>query len=325
MSPSLESLLKVSNARAESICAMRPAPAVSIVIPTLNAATFLPGQLEVLSRQTLKPVEIVVIDSSSSDHTIKIAVENGCRVEVIDRSTFDHGGTRNIAANLTTGEFIVFMTQDALPIDECFLANLVAPIHSGTAAASYARQLAYDHAFPPEKLARAHNYPAVSHILSVKDIEVRGLKAFFFSNVASAVRRSEFEAVGGFPARTIMNEDMLLCGKLLRSGRQVAYCADSVVYHSHNYPLSQQFKRNFDIGVFVSQHGAQLGDVRSGKSGLHFAVDQIRTLSQTGHLRWIPRTIADLITRFVAFRLGRKERILPTKLKRRLSMHSFYW
>jgi rhamnosyltransferase len=300
-------------------------PSVSIVIPTLNAARYLSDQLDSLRRQTLQPREVLIIDSSSTDATVELAAEHGCRIQVIDRSTFDHGGTRNVGAGMTSGEIIVFMTQDALPVDEHFLANLVAPILIGECSAAYARQTAYPDAYPPEKLARAHNYPQVSHVLSEKDIETRGLKAFFFSNVSSAVQRDAFNAVGCFPNRTVMNEDMLLCSKLLRSDRKVAYCADAVVYHSHNYGLSQQFKRNFDIGAFVSQHGADLGDVRSGVSGLRFAADQVQTLSRTGHLRWVPRTVADLATRFVAFRLGRQERLIPIALKRRMSMHSFFW
>jgi rhamnosyltransferase len=302
-----------------------PTSSISIVIPTLNAARYLPDQIRALRRQTLTPIEIIVIDSSSTDDSVTVARQHDCKVELIDRSTFDHGGTRNKAAHMTSGDVVVFMTQDALPIDEHFLANLVAPILAGTASASYARQIAYADAFPPEKLARAHNYPDRSHVLSADDIEARGLKAFFFSNVASAVRRTDFEAVGGFPDRTVMNEDMLLCSKLLRSGQRVAYCADAVVYHSHNYRLSQQFKRNFDIGAFVSQHGPQLGDVRTGMSGLRFAVDQIQALCRDGHWYWVPRTVADLGARFLAFRIGINERIVPIKLKRRISMHSFFW
>jgi rhamnosyltransferase len=298
---------------------------ISIVIPTLNAARYLPEQIRALRQQILAPLEIIVIDSASTDDTVSIARALDCEVELIDRSTFDHGGTRNLAAKITAGDVVVFMTQDALPFDKHFLSNLVAPILAGTASASYARQTAYADAFPPEKLARAHNYPDRSHVLSADDIEARGLKAFFFSNVASAVRRTDFEAVGGFPDRTVMNEDMLLCSKLLRSGQRVAYCADAVVYHSHNYRLSQQFKRNFDIGAFVSQHGAQLGEVRTGMSGVRFAVDQIQTLCRTGQWRWVPRTLADLATRLVAFRLGNQERLLPISIKRRISMHSFFW
>jgi rhamnosyltransferase len=318
---SKEGTLQIVKPNSES----RQGGTISIVIPTLNAARHLPDQLDSLYRQTLQAAEILVIDSSSTDATVALATSLGCRIEVIDRSTFDHGGTRNVGASMTSGEIIVFMTQDALPVDEHFLENLVAPIRDGQCAAAYARQTAYDDAYPPEKLARAHNYPQVSHVLCEKDIEARGLKAFFFSNVASAVGRDAFEAVGCFPDRTVMNEDMLLCSKLFRSDRKVAYCADAVVYHSHNYGLSQQFKRNFDIGAFVSQHGADLGDVRSGMSGLRFAADQIQTLSRTGHLRWVPRTVADLATRFVAFRLGRQERFIPIALKRRMSMHSFFW
>ena len=73
---------------------------VSVIIPTLNAEKFIGNLLKNLIKvQTLKPNEIIVIDSSSQDKTIKIAKSYGCKTIVIKKEEFNHGGTRTLIAN----------------------------------------------------------------------------------------------------------------------------------------------------------------------------------------------------------------------------------
>jgi rhamnosyltransferase len=217
------------------------------------------------------------------------------------------------------------MTQDALPAKPDFLAELARPIREAAAVAAYARQIPYPNAFPPEAFARAFNYPPISSLRSQADIQHLGLRAFFFSNVASMASRAAFEAVGRFPERTVMNEDMLLCAKLLHAGHKVAYRAEAVVFHSHNYRLEQQFRRNFDIGAFVAQSGAALGETRTGEAGVKFALGQLKHLVSSGAWAWVPRTTLELGLKFVAYQLGRRERLIPLSWKRQLSMHPHYW
>lgn len=298
---------------------------VSLIIPSLNASGYLPNLIQALRAQSEPPFEIIVIDSSSTDDTVDIARKAGCVLELVSRADFDHGGTRNRAAKLAQGELLVFMTQDALPANERFLEELARPIKDGSAVAAYARQIPYPNAFPSEAFARAFNYPSVSSLRSEADISSLGLRAFFFSNVASMVYRGAFLEVGQFPERTVMNEDMLLCARLLRAGHRVAYRAEAIVSHSHNYRLEQQFRRNFDIGAFVSQSGAALGDTRAEGAGVKFALEQIGHLASSGAWTWIPRTTLELGLKFVAYQLGKRERFLSLDLKRRLSMHPHYW
>jgi rhamnosyltransferase len=74
---------------------------ISVLVPTLNAAPYLPKLLDSL----LDVQEVIILDSSSQDNTASIAQQYGVRVEVIPKAKFDHGGTRNRAAKLAIGEF----------------------------------------------------------------------------------------------------------------------------------------------------------------------------------------------------------------------------
>src|SRR4030043_521071 len=100
---------------------------VSIIIPTLNAENYTYTLLSSLRKQ-LVPSEIIIIDSSSSDNTVKIAESYGVKTIIIKRENFDHGGTRNLAAKTSSGEIIVFLTQDAIPADAYFIENLIKPL-----------------------------------------------------------------------------------------------------------------------------------------------------------------------------------------------------
>lgn len=301
---------------------------VSVVIPTLNAESLIGRLVLCLRRQTIPPEEIIVIDSSSEDQTVKLAAEMGCRTVVIERKSFDHGGTRNLGAELSKGEVLVFMTQDALPVDEKLLEHLVAPLvePQGTlVAAAFARQVPKESATPPEKFARLFNYPEEGAIKDKSNLPRLGIKTFFFSDVCSAVRRREFEAVGGFPTRVIMNEDMILAAKLILAGYKVAYVPEAMVWHSHELTLAQQFKRYFDIGASLNMNKWLLEHAKAEGEGFRFVKKQLAWLLLQGHYRWVPHVLASTVAKYAGYRLGLMQDKLPAALKRRLSQHSYFW
>lgn len=298
---------------------------ISVIIPTLNAALYLKPLVERLKSQSMPLLEIIVIDSASTDGSAVVARELGCSVIEISRLSFNHGGTRNQAAATAKGAILVFMTQDALPMNDQFLEELARPIISGEVAGAYARQIAYPDACPLEQFARAFNYPETSHFKSAANIAKLGIKAYFFSNVASAVRKDLFQSVGGFPDKIIINEDMVLCARLMRAKCTIGYVSQSIVMHSHNYRLSQQFARYFDMGVFVSRSGTEISNPKTGGEGIRFAREQQLFLFRAGYVLWVPRACAEVVFKFLGFQLGKHEKLLPLWLKKRFSMHSFFW
>jgi rhamnosyltransferase len=140
-------------------------------------------------------------------------------VTSIRRADFDHARTRNLIAAKATGDTLVFFTQDVAPVSGAFLETLTQPVRSGIAAAAYARQIPAEDATLLEAFARSFNYPSEPSLRHISRVSRRTLKTFFFSNAASAVSRSCFESVGGFPEPAVTNEDMLLCARLLDACR----------------------------------------------------------------------------------------------------------
>src|SRR5688572_805883 len=101
---------------------------VSILIPTYNPGPSFITLLDVLKRQRLRLFEILVVDSSSSDETLSIARIHGARTHIIAKQEFDHGGTRTLMGSLAKGDILVYLTQDALPMDETSVPTLVSAL-----------------------------------------------------------------------------------------------------------------------------------------------------------------------------------------------------
>lgn len=298
---------------------------ISLVIPTFNAENYIEQLLMTLWSQRIKPDEILAIDSSSDDNTRHIATSCGAKVISIERKDFDHGGTRNLGVKASAGDIIIFLTQDALPVNEYLIENLINPLQEKDIPLSYGRQIPKNNASPVERFARFFNYPDTPLVKGKEHLPLLGIKTFFCSNVCLAVRRKQFEEVGGFPERVIMNEDMMLAAKLILKGYKSAYQPTAVVSHSHSYFLVEQFKRYFDIGSSLNQNKWIFEHTKPEGEGFRFLKHQIIYLLKELEWQWIPYMTLEALAKYTGYRLGLIEDKIPIKLKTYLSMHKHFW
>lgn len=280
---------------------------ISVIIPTLNAGARLTKLLDALKRQSVKPDEILIVDSQSDDDTPKIAKAAGARFIPILRSEFDHGGTRDMALRQSQGDVVVFMTQDALPTDERFIEHLIAPLADPMVAAVGGRQTAYPDARPYEKAVRAHNYPDEERVWSAQDIDRLGVQAFLISDVCAAYRREAYLAANGFDHPILTNEDMLMAERLLHAGCKLAYSGRAAVYHSHRFSLAQEYRRNFIIGRTMKRYEARFEYVSEMSAGMKLAKGVLLDLVRGGHLIECFCFAASCAARLLGNRMGRYE------------------
>ena len=298
---------------------------ISVIIPTLNAEITICRLINKIHKQTLLPMEIIVLDSSSRDRTALMASSLGCKVISIERRLFDHGGTRDLGARQASGNILAFMTQDAIPFDDTLLENLVEPLSDKEVAASFARQLAAPDSNPLETFSRLFNYPPESQQKSREDIALLGIKAFFFSNVCSAIKKSVYMEVGGFPKHIIMNEDMIIAANFLLAGYKIVYTANALVWHSHNYNIPLYFKRYFDIGAALNMNGWIFDYVKTEDEGIRFIKEQLNYLVINRYWQWIPYTFILSFSKYIGLRLGLFQNRLPTGFKKLLSLNQNFW
>lgn len=302
----------------------QPSASVAICVPTLNAGSHWCEWLDRV-KTLLADVTLLVVDSSSTDDTVKQATAAGAQVRVIDRATFNHGATRNQALHWLEQDVVVFMTQDALLESAESLGSLIRAFDDPNVGAAYGRQLPHHNATPIAAHARLFNYPEHAYVVNRDDIPERGIKTAFLSNSFAAYRRKALIEAGGFPPDIILSEDMMAGARLLQQGWSIAYQADARVYHSHNYTLAQEFKRYFDIGVFHhKEHWLLEWLGKAEGEGKRFVLSELHYLLHKAPWR-LPEAILRTALKYAGYRLGKLEHTLPLRLKRALSMHKRYW
>ncbi len=266
-----------------------------------------------------------MVDSSSTDGTDRLAEEAGYRVVRIKKSSFRHGATRQMASNrLRWAETLVFLTQDALPCGADAMLNLVAAFADPKIGAAYGRQLPRPGASAIEAHARLFNYPAVSHERSFASREALGFRATYFSNSFAAYRRSALEQVGGFP-NVIVSEEVSVVARMLMAGWNLAYRADAEVIHSHPMGLRTEFSRYFDIAVHHSREKWILNEFgHVGGEGALFILSELRYLMNHSP-QLLPLATLKNATKWLGYRVGMRERLLPLWSKRMLSAQESFW
>lgn len=279
-----------------------------------------------ISCQNVKPRDVLVVDSSSTDVYSEILKKNAGIYRQINMKEYDHGSTRNFALDeLYEYEVIVFLTQDAFLANSQSLSNLIYCFENSEVGAAYGRQLPRYCASHIEAHARLFNYPPHSFIKSKNEKEKFGIKSVFISNSFAAYRVSALKEVGCFPEGNIVSEDTYVAAKMILAGWKIAYCAEAQVYHSHAYNFWQEFQRYFDIGVFHAREpwvresfGGAEGE------GWRFVRSEMKYLAKNAPW-FIPSALVRTPIRYLGFRTGLLEKFLSVGLKRKLSMQKAFW
>jgi len=298
---------------------------LSVIIPTYNGINELPGLLKVLASQTIT-FELIIIDSSSTDGTAEYAQKYADTFLSIPQADFDHGGTRTIAAKEASGEILVFLTQDALPVKDNSLEILIRSFGDPTVGAAYGRQLPKTDSSLFGAHLRYFNYPDHSHIRSYEDREKYGIKTAFLSDSFAAYRKEALQKAGCFKDGLIVGEDMYVGAKLLQHGYSIAYCAEAAVYHAHNYSPLQEFRRYFDIGVFHQKEKWLLETFGKAEGeGRKYVQSEINYLLKHKAYGRIPEFFLRNGLKFLGYKLGKAYQHLPKKIIQNLSMHTAWW
>lgn len=298
---------------------------ITVIIPTYNAASYLKTLLEKLKKQTVS-FELIIIDSSSTDNTLDIARRYTENIISIPTHEFDHGGTRTKAAKTAHGDIIVFLTQDSLPTSNETIQSLVHIFDTPLIAATYGRQLAHKETSLFGKHLRQFNYPKNSSTRTLNDTKKYGIKTAFLSDSFAAYRKSSLENIGWFKDGLIVGEDTYAGAKLIQKGYSIHYNATATVYHSHNYTLSEEFKRYFDIGVFHQKEHWILDTFgkAEGEGGKYIKSEFYYLFKQHAYHK-IPEFFIRNGLKYIGYKFGQHHKYISYSFVQRLSMHKSWW
>lgn len=266
---------------------------VSVVIPTLNGGQELQWLVrKLISQQAIREVEVVIVDSGSTDGTPERARAAGARVVEIPASEFSHSHARNLGAQHASGDYLLFMVQDAYPIGNLWLYGMLSYLRDhcseGVVAASCAEYSRSDSDAMYDSMINTHyrflgclEADRIGRHVGDDHMSLRSMGQL--SDVACLIPRELFM---GYRYRGDYAEDLDLGMRLIKAGHRIAMLASVKVVHSHNRPAYYYLKRSFVdviflVGLFDDFHWPSCASL----PGLMAGVRQVAVSLSS----WLPR------------------------------------
>lgn len=288
---------------------------VDVIIPTYKPGKGFEKLLKRLSEQHYSVNKIIIINTEEEFIEEQVLIEKFSNIEIhnIKKEEFNHGLTRNYGVSFSKADYVVFMTQDAMPLDKYLIDELIRPFKDESVCMTYAKQQANKNCKYVEKYIRSFNYPNKDIVKSKDDIETMGIKAIFCSDVCSTYSRKKFIKLGEF-METDFNEDTFFAYKVLMDGMKVYYASCARVLHSHNYTYIEQFKRNFAIGKSQHDFAYIFENIKSESEGMKMVKAALSHIIRHGKWYMIPDLIISSGFKLLGYKMGKKYNKLPKKL-----------
>ena len=198
---------------------------ISIVIRSLNEQKFIGECLAAIGQQTIQDeVEIILVDSGSTDKTIEIARAHSAKIVNILPKQFSFGRSLNMGCEVAKGEVLILLSAHCVPSGKLWLDKLVTPILDGECDYTYSRQIGRQPytKFSEERIFRQY-FPNATAVPQ---------DGFFCNNASAAIRRSTWYKIR-FDEELTGLEDLALAKKLTTTGGKIGYVAESCVEHIH--------------------------------------------------------------------------------------------
>ena len=318
---------------------------VSIIIPTCNGGRIFSECLAAIKGQDYAdPLQLIIVDSGSTDKTVELAIKAGAQVQRIDPQQFHHAGTRNEALSLATKERILFMVQDATPCSATWLTSLAHALDDYPVAAVYTAQIPHDNATPYARFeiesineARGH-HPVIQEIESLESYAEmpyhRAYRMIGLDNVCAIYRKDRL-LKEPFP-EVDFAEDMAWAQKNLLMGHKILYNPRIQVKHSHNRPPQYAFRRQIINSLWCAKimgrveddlSFVKVGDLKTLTCDVLHTVSGLRSDIFTSKVEYpgeetLLREILgkypaeNRLKRFLAGRFFRKQKPIPDGLRK---------
>lgn len=205
----------------------------SLVIRAYNEEKHIGRLLEGVRQQTVQDVEIILVDSGSTDGTVSIAQTFGARVVHIPASEFTFGRSLNLGIQAASREYLVIASAHVYPVYPDWLEALLRPFEDERVALTYGKQRGPQTAYFSEQQIYHQWYP---------DSSVPRQKTAFCNNANAAIRKSLWQQHPYDETLTGL-EDLAWAKWAKEQGREIAYVAEAEIVHVHNETPRAVFNR----------------------------------------------------------------------------------
>lgn len=277
---------------------------ISIIVPVYNGEKYLEKLVKKIKEQKdIFEIELIALVTTSKDKSLELSKK--LFDKAIEVKKFNHGKTRHEGALSSTGDILVFITQDILPYDEYWLKNLIEPLNENIVA-SFSRQIAYEEHSETEKIIRDFNYPDTDRICNKGNKKINGRKNIFFSDASSAILKEKYFELGGYDFEVPTNEDVYLANKIVKNGYSFIYASQSRIWHSHELSLKETYKRYRAIGQFEKMFADEIDFSKTQSEGnklLKYLIKELIKRKKIKELIYLP---FDMGVRWLGYKSGGK-------------------
>ncbi|SRR6266480_526881 len=224
----------------------REKPSTAVIVLSAGASPYLGKVLRAVLACHPSPDAVILVWSGreAAPQDLPQPVE----VVRIAPESFDHGGTRRLALELYGSDVVAFLSDDAEPTGEGWLAHLTAPFSDPAVSAVYGRQVPRPDCGLAERAFRNARYPETSLTLDRTIFGRLPKVGLPISDANAAYRVSAVAAVGGFPKVCPYGEDLVVAHALMDAGWRVLYSSDAAAWHSHRLSSLELFLRGVRAG-----------------------------------------------------------------------------
>ena len=208
-------------------------PRCSIVIRCYNEERHIGQLLDGIMQQSVQGIEIIIMDSGSTDATLSIAARFPVRVLSIRPEVFSFGRSLNIGCQSARSEIIVIASAHVYPVCKDWLERVVTPFIDAQVALVYGKQRGNGLTKYSENQLFSKWYPNESN---------PDQNHPFCNNANAAIRRSLWEQMPYDETLTGL-EDIDWARRAMQMGHKIVYAAEAEVVHVHNELPKQIYNR----------------------------------------------------------------------------------
>lgn len=206
---------------------------ISVVIRCLNEERHLGRLLQGIKAQTASDLEIIVVDSGSTDRSVSIAEAHGARIVTISPEEFSFGRSLNKGCAVATGDIIVVASAHVYPVCDSWLELLTAPFDNPAVGLTYGMQRGAATTCFSEHQVFKRWFP---------DTSCRDQRHPFCNNANAAIRRDLWQ-VQPYDESLTGLEDLDWAKRVMQARWRIAYVAEATVIHVHNESVQQVYNR----------------------------------------------------------------------------------